>query len=87
MQRSALIPNRTRLSRRSRAYMRTPVTWSTCPQATIYSLFGPVPVTRVEPLNQGVVKASYDSLYARDRLLNRVRLGIRAERCIAAFSD
>ena len=24
---------------------------------------------------------------ARDRLLNRVRLGIRAERCIVAFSD
>ena len=27
-----------------------------------YSLFGPVYVTRVEPLNQGVAKASYDSL-------------------------
>ena len=28
----------------------------------IYSMFGPVYVTRVEPLNQGVVKASYDYL-------------------------
>ena len=50
MQRSALIPNRTWLNKRSRA--PAPVTWSPCLQATTYNLFGYFPVTRGEPLTE-----------------------------------
>ena len=99
MQRSAFIPNRTWLNKRSRApaYTSHLVTMPAGDNIhTKAQLKGSTLVTETRP---NILQTCFKFLAcrhgdqvtgyagARDRWLNHVRLGIRAERCIAAFSD
>ena len=99
MQRSSFIPNRTWLNKRSRALgCPNHLAWSPRQQATtlLLSHQGSTRVTGLHPKKvkqasklypAGTVTSWLAYAAARDHMFNHVRLGIKEERCIAAFSD
>ena len=100
MQRSSFIPNRTWLNKRSRApgcpnhLVATPAGDNFHTNTRFNS--SSIRVTGLHPKKvkqasklypAGTVTRKLVYAGARDHLFNRVRLGIKEERCIAAFSD